>query len=177
MPLQVSLTTEDLYTALRRFVLDVVPTGVEVVQGLGNRVSTPPPSPGFVAMTANLISPHRTPVESWERDNPDPNAISIEQGTVVRVQLDCYGPTSGDWAIALVAALRSEYGVRLLAPEAAPLYAEDPIQAPLIDSEGQYESRWIVGARLQYNPVVSTPMEFADTAEVTLINIDERYPP
>lgn len=177
MPLVVSPTFEDLYTALRAFVVDVVPAEVDVVQGLGNRVSSPDPVPGYVAMTANLITPHRTPVETWDNDNPSPDAIAIEQGTLVRVQLDCYGRDSADWAVMLAAALRTEYACRLLAPVAAPLYADNPVQAPLIDSEAAYESRWIVGANLQYNPVVSTPMEFADTAEITLINIDERYPP
>jgi hypothetical protein len=177
MPLVVAPTFEDLYTRLRAFVVDVVPVGVAVIQGLGNRVASPSPLIGYVAMTANLISPHRTPVESWDRDNLDPDAIAIEQGTLVRVQLDCYGPASADWAVMLAATIRTEYACRLLAPVTVPLYADDPTQAPLIDSEAAYESRWIVGARLQYNPVVSTPMEFADTAEVTLINIDESYPP
>jgi hypothetical protein len=49
--------------------------------------------------------------------------------------------------------------------------------APLEDDELQYEQRWTIEAFLQYNPVVTVPMQFADTASVTLINVDEAYPP
>lgn len=176
MTLVVAPTTEDLYTKLRQLIIDVVPALVPVIRGLANRVAMPPPSPGFVAMTATLISPHRTPVETWDNSNPNPAAISIEQGTIVRVQLDCYGSLAQDWAVMLATVMRTDYAVRLLAP-VSPLYAEDPIQGALTNAEMQYEQRWIIGARLQYNPVVSTPMQFANTAEITLINVDEAYPP
>lgn len=176
MPLPIAPTLTDVYTLVRAFVLGIVPVGVEVVQGLGNRASLPPPSPGYVCMTANLLLSLRTPVETWDTTDPDPDTIDIEQGTQIRLQLDCYGALSANWAAQLMTLLRTDYGVRALAP-VAPLYADNPIQAALTNSEEQYEQRWIVGANLQYNPVVSVPMEFADTAEVDLINVDERYPP
>ena len=176
MPLVVSITQEDVYTLLRTLVIAVVPAGVGVVRGLGNRTSMPPPDPGCVVMTATGFTNHRTPVESWDRDSSNPDAIAYEQGTLLRVQLDCYGANSQDWAVALATILRTEFACRILAP-CAPLFADAPMQAALINSEAQYEQRWIVGANLQYNPVVSTPMQFADTAEVTLINVDERFPP
>lgn len=182
MPLVVAPTLQDVYTLLRAFVISVVPAGTEVIQGLENRASMPtPPTPtpagwGFVCMTATVLRGHRTPQESWDISDPDPVAISIEQGILVRVQLDCYGPVSADWAVMLTALLRTDYACRVLAP-VAPLYADDPVQAALVNGEEQYEERWIVGANLQYNPIVSTPMEFANTAAVTTINVDERYPP
>lgn len=174
MTLTVSITQEDVYAKVRALVLDVVPAGVEVVQGLGNGV--PMPAGEFVAMTLTLRNPHRTPVETWDRDDPNPSAIAIEQGTLIRVQLDCYGPRSGDWSEILATVLRSSYAFRLLDP-VSPLFADNPIQAALINGEEQYEQRWIVGANLQYNPVIMTPMEFADRVEVTLINVDEAYKP
>lgn len=176
MPLAVSITLQDVYTKLRVLVLSVVPAGVKCVQGLANRTSMPAPTPGFVAMTASLAKALRTPIETWDRTNSNPSAIIIEQGTQLRVQLDCYGAASADWAVMLLAALRSSYSVGLLAP-IAPLYADDPIQAALVNGEEQYEERWIVGANVQYNPLISTPMQFANQAEVDLINVDTRYPP
>lgn len=175
MALVVAPTLQDVYTKLRAFLLVILPLDtLHVVQGLGNR--TPMPSGPFVAMTAVLLNPHRTPVESWDHNNPNPDAISIEQGMLLRVQLDCYGPVSADWAVMLATLLRTSYACDALAP-VAPLFADNPIQAPLTNAEAEYEQRWIVGANLQYNPVVSTPMQFADTAEVDLINIDVRFPP
>lgn len=176
MPLAVSITLQDVYTKLRVLVLNVVPTGVKCIQGLANRTSMPAPVPGFVAMTANLSKALRTPIDTWDRTNSNPNAIAIEQSMQLRVQLDCYGAASADWAVMLAAVLRDSYSVGLLAP-IAPLYADDPIQAALVNGEEQYEERWIVGANMQYNPVISTPMQFANQAEVGIINVDTRYPP
>lgn len=175
--LQISLTTEDVYTKIRELLINILPFGVEVVQGIGNGVPMPAGGEGFVAMTANLLSPHRTPQTSWDISNPSPGAIAIEQGTVIRLQLDCYGPQSGDWAIMLCAILRDEYGAKFIGPHVFPLYADDPIQAALVNGEEQYEQRWIVGARLQYNPVITTPMQFADRLNVNLIEVDERVKP
>jgi hypothetical protein len=186
MALVVSISLEDIFTRLRSLVLDAVspsgspPVAVPVIRGLANRTSMPPPVPGFVAMTATLLTQHRTPVEVWDTDNPDPSAIEIEQGQLVRIQLDCYGSASADWATILATILRSDYACRQFSAgglDAAPLYADFPVQAPLVNGEQQYEERWIVGANLQYNPVVSTPMQFADTLEATLINVDEAFPP
>ena len=178
MTLAVSITIEDVYTKLRTLVLDVVPVGTEVVQGLGNGVPMPAgsTSSGFVAMTANLFNPHRTPQESWDRVAVNPTQIAIEQGTLIRVQLDCYGPLSANWAVMLMTILRSDYGVRLLGPDVTPLYADNPMQAALINGEELYEQRWIVGANLQYNPVIMTAAEFAATLEVDIIEVDEAYP-
>lgn len=177
MPLVVAPTLQDVYTRLRVLALDVVPVGVEVVQGLDNRVPMPPPVPGFVRMLAVLLTPHRTPVEDFDRNNPNPNAISIEQGMTIRVQLDCYGALSADWAAMFATLLRTSYACDVLGPDVAPLFAKDPMQAALVNAEAEYEQRWIVEANLQYNPVVSTPAEFANTLEVNTINVDESYPP
>lgn len=177
MTLVVSITQEDVYTRLRALVLDVVPAGVEVVQGLGNRAAMPIGATGFVCMTMIGRTLHRTPEETWDKVDLNPDALSIEQGTLVKIQLDCYGPVSGDWAEMLAAILRTDYAVQLLGPTVVPLHADDPIQAALVNGEEQYEERWIVGANLQYNPVIMTPQQFADTLVVDIINVDEAYPP
>lgn len=179
-------TTPDLtavYTKLRALVLAVVESGVEVIQGLGNREPWPPASPGFVVMTAIAQVRLRTNVDTYDDPTQPPGppftvgTRSMEQGTQLTVQLDCYGVNSGVWAAQLSTVLRDPYGVDALAPDCAPLYAEDPRMAPLVDDEKQYAQRWIVGAVLQWNPATVTPQEFADTLDVTLVEIDERYPP
>lgn len=179
----VSPTHEDVYTKLRAFLATVVPSGVAIIQGLPNRTSMPPADPGFVAMTATLLQRLRTNVDAYDDPTQPPGppfivgSVAAEMGTKLSVQLDFYGALSGDWAAMVTTLLRDEYGVNQLAPSCAPLYAEDARMAPLVDSERQYEQRWIVGAVLQYNPVTSTPMEFAATLDVELVNVDERYPP
>lgn len=175
MTLAVSLTRADVYTRLKALLTDVLPAGIEVVQGQGNRVAMPTGNE-YVVMTANLLTPHRTPVVEWDKNDPDADEIRIEQGTLVRIQLDCYGERAQDWAVILCTVLRNGYSVQFLTP-LAPLFADNPVQAPLIDAEQQYNERWIVGANVQYNPVVTAPQEFANAAEAEIINVDVSYPP
>ena len=87
--------------------------------------------------------------------------MTAEQGQQVDVQIDCYGPASSEWSDILTTLLRDNVGCLALAPACQPLYADDPIRAPLTNAEIQYEDRWIVTARLQYNPVVTTAQDYA----------------
>lgn len=188
--LVVTPVLDDVYALLQAFLMTV--TGLaqaNVVQGLPNRVAMPEADPGFVSMQATLTKRLRTNLDtgSWLGEvNPD--NVSSEQGTLLRVQLDLYGANSGDWAVMVSTLLRDEYGCVALAgvdgggeplvpPTCQPLYVDDAKMAPLVDSEDQYEQRWIVEAILQYNPVTTTPMQFANEASVTVINVDEAYPP
>lgn len=180
MPLVVAPTLQNVYEPLGDFVTAVVPANVVVVQGLPNGVSMPPADPGFVCMTAVLMDRLRTNVDTYADSGdpgPDQGTVSPEQGVKLTIQLDCYGALSADWAAMLTTLLRSEYGCDALATVGSVLYADDAKMAPLIDSERDYEQRWIVSAVLQYNPVTSTPMQFADSLDVELIETDERYPP
>lgn len=177
MPFTTAPTLSAVYTKLRALVLAIVPAGVEVVQGVDNRVPMPAASPGFVNMTAVLQQRLRTNVDTYVDPVTTPGDVNAEQGTRLTVQLDCYGADSANWAVMLSTLLRSDYACTQLAPDAAPLYADDPRMLPLVDAEKEYEQRWLVGAVLQYNPTTSTPIEFADTLEAELVNVDERYPP
>lgn len=177
MTLVVAPTLDDVYTKLGTFIESVVPAGVPVIQLPVDRASMPPPVPGFVGMRAMLQARIMTNLDRWNPADVAPVAIEIEQAVRLTVQLDCYGASAGDWAVMLSTVLRDEYGVTALAPVLAPLFTDDPRFAPLIDGEEQYERRWIVPAVMQYNPVVSTPMQFADAAEADLINVDVRFPP
>jgi len=177
MTLTVTPTLDAVYEKLGDFLLSVLPAGVPVIQLPVNRASMPPSDPGFVGMMARLQSRIMTNLDRWNPADAAPTEIDIEQAVRLEVQLDCYGAASGDWAVILSTVLRDEYSMPSLAPILAPLYCDDPKFAPLVQGEEQYESRWIVPAFLQYNPVTSTPMQFADAAEAALINVDVRYPP
>lgn len=148
-----------------------------VLQGLPNRSAMPPASPGFVAMQLTRTSRLRYNIDTWDTTNPAPEVISIEQGTKVWMQLDFYGASAGDWAVITSTLLRDEVGVLALLPNCVPLFTSEPMLAPLDDDEEQYEQRWVMEAYLQYNPVVTVPMDFADTLTVDVINVDEMYPP
>jgi hypothetical protein len=184
MTLVVTPVQRSVYVVVKALVVSV--TGLDpslVIQGLPNRAAMPPAAPGFVSMQLARGKQLRTPEATYDPAALAPTSIALEQGTELRLQLDLYGATSGDWGVMLQTLLRSEPGCVALAgadpanPVCQPLYASDAHLAPLDDSESQYEQRWTIEAILQYNPVTSVPMQFADTAELTVINVDEAYPP
>jgi hypothetical protein len=106
-------------------------------------------------------------------------ATDIEQDTEVLMQLDVHGPNSADNAQVISMLMRDPYGVTFfegLDLGVTPLHADDPKQVPFVNDQNQFENRWIVEARLQVNPVVSVPQQYADSATVTPISVTARFP-
>lgn len=166
----------DLFTDLRAFLLTITGLAPElIVRGIPNRVSMPATGP-FIIMTPLFMKRLRTNIDLWDYTNPDPDVTTSEMGTQLTVQLDVYGPASGDMAALITTLLRDEVACNALTT-CQPLYAEDAKMVPLVDGEQQYEERWTVGAVLQYNPTVAVPMQFADALTIDLTNVDEAYPP
>jgi hypothetical protein len=167
----VSPTIDDVMTVLGNFIvayLGLDPT--QVIRGYPNRVPMPPTippagfPPGFVVMTEMNKKRLRTNVDTFSptiNPAPAPGPVTSEQGQQLDVQLDVYGPTSCAWSDILTTLLRDNIGCLALAPTCQPLYADDPIRGPLTNAEQQYEDRWIIGARLQYNPIVTTAQTYA----------------
>lgn len=175
MTASVTPTQAAMFAALQAFVMDVTALDIDhVVQGIDNGV--PMPLGGFIFMTQVAQIRLATNVDAYADPTPTTGTKNSDQSIQVTVQLDCYGPDSGDWASILSTLLRDEYACLALAPAAQPLHADDPRMMPLVDGEQQYEQRWMVSAVLQINPVVSTPMQFFDEAEVGLIEVDATYP-
>lgn len=175
----VAPTQRSLYAVVKALLVTI--TGLDpslVLQGLPNRSAMPAASPGFITMQLTGNNRLNYNIDTWDT-SPDaaPTVISAEQHVKMRLQVDFYGAASGDWATMFTTLWRDETACLALEPTADPLYTNDPLLAPLDDSEQQYESRWTVEAFLQYNPVTTVPMQFADTLEVTLINVDEAYTP
>jgi hypothetical protein len=104
----------------------------------------------------------------------------LTQGAEVVVQLDFHSAdlTASDLAQAVSTAFRDDYGTTFfegLAPPLngiAPLYADDPRQLPFINEAEQYEWRWVLEAKLQVNQAITFPLEFADSATITVLDVD-----
>lgn len=168
----ISPVLTDVYTALASFIGTALP-GVTVIRGLANRV--PMPVGGFIQMQALFQARLRTSIDSWDMTLSDPTTQTVEQGMRIDMQIDCFGPTSSDWAATLSTLLRDEYGCANL-QNCQPLYADEAKMLPLIDAEKQYEERWMLQAAFQYNPVVTIPQQFADVVTVPLIDVEVAYP-
>ena len=167
----------DVYAALLPLIASV--TGLAsnlIVQGLPNRTAMPAAAPGFAVVEISVSGRLRTNIATYDVTNPSPTTESIEQGTKLRAQIDLYGVSAADWAVMLSTILRDDVGCTALAPTCQPLYTDEPMLAPLDDSEAQYESRWIMSSYLQYNPVVTAPLQFANALDIALIDVDVSYP-
>ncbi len=164
-----SITQEQVMTAVRAFILSLI--SCEVVQTLNNNV--PMPAQPFIALTEMSRIRLSTNLPGYDGTA---NASS-EAHWQVTFQIDCYGPLSADWAAIIASMWRDPYAVDALAPVCAPLNADDPVQIPVVDAEANFEQRWLIRAVLQYNPIISTPMQSFTAAQVTpIIAVDVFYP-
>lgn len=173
MTATVTPSLEAIFTVLGGFITGLI--GCEVVRGLQNGV--PMPKRPFISMTELFQNRLSTNVSAYNDPVTQVGARSTMQPTQYTIQVDCYGPDSGDWATILTTMFRDPYGCDQLGPDVSPLYADDPRQAPLINGEENYERRWVITAVMQYNPVVSIPQQFAGALEAGIINVDATYPP
>lgn len=156
-------TLTDVYTALGTFIVAQLGLAAgQVIQGFPNRTAMPVGS--FVAMSGMVKKRLRTNVDNFagtSQPAPALGPVTAEQGQQITVQIDCYGPASSDWSDILSTLLRDNVGCLALAPKCQPLYADDPIRAPLTNAELQYEDRWIIQCLIQYNPVTTTAQDYA----------------
>ncbi len=174
----ISLTDDDAFTALRTFILTVLPdlTSPNVRQGQQNRTPMPP-GPDFVIMTPTDRGALATTVRDYTPPTDPAPAVGSRQttrSTRVGVQLDFYGPNATDNAQTFNQLFQDMYGCDFLRPfHVQPLWCDDGRQMPLVDDEEQYVTRWMVHALMQINPTVSTSQEFADMLDVTLVEADQ----
>jgi hypothetical protein len=177
MSYSVSITLQNVYEVVQPLVMAVTGLGQSlVIQDAPNRSAMPPASPGFVVMQLTRQKRLRTNVDTTP-PGANPTTQSIEQGTELTLQLDCYGASSGDWAQMLSAILRDEQGCNALEPTCDPLYCDDPMWAPLDDSELQYEQHWMLFAKLQYNPITTVGQQYADIVDFTPVSVNQKFPP
>lgn len=172
MGVTINLTDQDVFTAMRTFLLSFIPSTVQVIQAQDNRV--PMPKGGFITMNNTGIDRISFNIDNYE---------SVLEGKTIltptrySMQLDFYGPISQEWCMQTVSLFRDEYATEIFPSNIQPLYADDPVQIPLIDGEAQYEQRWKLLASLQYNPILSTTHQSMTAVEIELAPIDQTFNP
>lgn len=172
----VAPTTDAWMTKVGDFLTSLVPTGTEILRGPINRVALP--KLPCVVFTPLFHKRLRTNLHTDDDVYPlTGSTTATEEAIEQYVQFDFYGPESGDWSAAAEMLWRDEYGCNMLNPDASPLYTNDARMVPLVTGEEQYLERYTLTAVLQWNAVTSIPQEFADEANVVLINVDSTYPP
>jgi hypothetical protein len=93
----------------------------------------------------------------------------------VTIQVDIHGPASSENAVLTEGLFRSGWGLASFKEsgfDIAPLYCSEPRQMEFHNAEQQIDKRWSIDCTMQVNPVISIPQQFADAAEVILIEVD-----
>lgn len=159
-----ALTEDAILTALRAFLLAILPDGVEVTQGQQNYVPEPN-GPDHVIMTPDRRTQMAQTTHEWDGAG---NTIGVNRSSALHFRLDCYGPNSADNGQVITTLFRDTFGCDFFASYGVqPLYCDDGQQMPLVNGEEQYENRWMIRATLQANILVTVPAQFSDqiTAE------------
>ena len=101
-------------------------------------------------------------------------AALIAQPTEVTIQIDVYGPGSGENATIATTLLRDGYAALWFMREGwadrgiGVLDVGEPRQMAFIDGEQQYEDRFSFDVKLQANQVTSPSQDFADSVGLTI---------
>lgn len=172
-----SVTEKQLATAVRAFIVGVLPSGVPVLQGQQNKLAQPvKDSVFFTHRTRRRLS---TEAVTWDYESPSASMLNRSASFEVIYQIDAYGPFSADNAQVLLSLFRSSYACdrfNALVPTGAiqPLYSTDPLQMPLVAGEDQYEDRWTMDLHVQANIQIDTSQDMASELEVEGIIMADR---
>jgi hypothetical protein len=99
---------------------------------------------------------------------------STTESAQMAVQVDVYGPNSGNFAQIISTLFRDEYAVEQFAALSlaiSPLYADEPRQLAFSDGEQQYENRWSIDLVMQVDETMTVPQQFADVLKVNAAKV------
>ncbi|MBO1325347.1 hypothetical protein K2X14_11590 [Acetobacter sp. TBRC 12305] len=172
-PFVVSPTESEIYTAVRSWLLAILPAGMRVIQGQQNRQA--PPTDPFATMT--IIGRERIATNGWSygtatRDVTEPVQITM--------QIGLFGPASSNQMQTVTALWRDMQAVDFfdgLGIPLTPLTTSDTRQLGFINGEKQYEDLWTVDLSMQVNLSVSVSQDFATSLPVQTLEVDTTYPP
>jgi hypothetical protein len=174
-----SVTEDNVLAAMRAFLTLIMPSGTEIIIGQENLVPEPT-GDNFIMMVPLNRSRLAYNIDSWPTSGSYPTQATSLAKTKFALQLDFHGVGSSDMMQTFGTLFMDEYACDFFSGtpyDIAPLFSTDPIQAPFINGEKQYEDRWTMNALFELNAVVATPQQFATTLTPTVIEVDAAYPP
>lgn len=166
----VSNTEQDVYTAIRTWLLTIVPAGWEIIQGQQNLV--PMPIGQFILMTTSGSERLSTNIDKLDSLGSTTNIASQFK---YKMQLDFYGDGSSEYSAAVVELLR-DYDTPAQFPDwLKPLYGDELMQIPLITGGGNFLERWRLTAYFQFNPTISNSTQSANALKAKIVPVDIFY--
>ncbi len=172
----INLTQAQIIGVVGDFLSSVVLTSIPIVLGQVNLVP-PPNAPDYVVMWPLFRTRMAYNATWWAFD-----ATTMESLTPTRVtfQFDVHGPNGAENAQLIATLWNDEYAQGFFDGEGfdiRPTFIADARQIPFLNAASQLEMRWTLDGELQGNFTISTPVQFADTLDVGLIDVDVVYPP
>lgn len=168
-------TEDQTFAALFAWVTKVLalPYDTEqVLKGFQNLSSTPLGS--YVIISPGIMQRQNFGSRAYD---PDANQAVQAAHLTYSYQVDCYGPEGPTWASILSVAWRTMWGVDNMVPNVlTPLYADAPQQLNIVNSEGQYEQRFMIRLFGQVNQTVGLPQDFFDQIQLDSITIADQLP-
>ena len=163
---------------LRAFLLNILPTGVEVTIAQINRVPEPT-ADNFVLLTLLNRTRLGYNATAWDQSvDGDPSVINIAEPVSIGMQLDFHGADSTDNAQVFATLFRSAYACDFMAGTGvSPDYCTDGQQMPFLNGEDQWEDRWVLNAVMDCVIAINAPQQFANTLTVDVVSVDAAYPP
>lgn len=144
----------------------------QVIKGFQNLASAPVGS--YVVLSPGIKIEQDQGTRHYD---PVANQVVIERHVTYSYQVDCYGATGPDWASILSVAWKSLWGVDAMVSGAlTPLYADAPQQLNIVNSEGQYEQRFMIRLFGQVNQTVGLPQDFFDQLQLNSITVADQLP-
>ena len=185
MSATISIDITEVYalSALRSYLLSLMPAGTEIVKGNINCVPSPV-SQTYIVMQPLFRTALDLTVDSYQ-DNVTTGFAYSQRSTQLTVQCDFHGATAGDLAQIFTTLFRDQSacaffssvlinGVNMICQ---PLYTSEPRMIPFINDQNQWEYRYSVDAELQINPTVTQTQQFAASLNITVIEVDATYKP
>lgn len=144
-----------------------------IVKGFQNQVAAPTGS--YVIISPGIMQRQDFGRKQYDSDR---SQVVQEAHNTYSYQLDCYGADGPTWASVLAVAWRSMWGVDNMTPPSyiTPLYADAPQQLNIVNSEGQFEQRFMIRLFGQVNQQVGLPQDFFDQIQLDSLTIADQLP-
>lgn len=164
-----------IYDLSANDIIDAVSEYIEPIAGRCQRSQAngvPMPKGEFCILTVlGLDKLSVTKEVNQDTGDPATSRIGYTDVKQVRIQLDIYGDDSEDRANAIYTTFPSSYAydkIKSINEKVAPLSADRPFNAAMIDAEQQWQDRWTMTLHVQAHITVSFPMGYYDKVELTI---------
>lgn len=184
MTASVNPVMDEMFAALRAFILNLIPTLTDCRQAQMNR--SPMPKGNFAVMTPITSSGLSTNRTRYQFSESSLNGAELHSRvTEWRCQVDFYGNSAQENATILSTITRSDFSCQWFRdyssgngyPLLVPVFCSDPKQTSMINGEDQWENRWTCEFYANIPAIVSVPQQFMTNARVRGDSIDAKYPP